>query len=211
MVAPGQVPRQRINGTNGTKAGKPPRSWLAAVLCGLIEYLEANTPVSWSELTGDEVQSIQMSKIDWKYYDSRITPNMGAKGGVRLLKTNALDYDREINKINWREKLITVQIRILIADPDPLELECLLCDWEEYIDDQIDHLKFTGITGLWRGVRVSKALMSLQNSPRGNTFASDETPGAQGGGGKQYTGILFSEYIAPFEKDVYRNLSPQFW
>jgi hypothetical protein len=215
MITSSQVaiqPRQRTPSGNGNgKSGKPPRSWLAAVLCGLINYLETNTPVTWTDITASEANSIRLGAIDWKYYDSRITPNMGAKGGVRILKTNGLDFDKELNNLNWREKLITVQIRILVADTQPLELECLLCDWEEYIDNVIDLLKPVGITGVYRDVELHSALMGIQNSPRGNTFASDETPGAQGSGSKQYTGIFFGEYVVPYEKDIHNNTPPVFW
>lgn len=165
---------------------EPKKSWLSAVRVGLIEYLQSAT-----------------EGMDWLYFDSIIVPDYGAKGGIKLFKKTELD-NTDLNVDNNLARIATLQIRVLLADSNPLECEYRLCDWDEWLAEVIHELSLKGINGNWRGVNVRNGLMGLRQTVRGSVFIAEEVPGIQIQE-DMCPGLLIAEYDYKYEIDTVIN------
>lgn len=154
--------------------------YLSAARLGLIDYLE------------------QRTGIDWQYYDSSISPNDGARGGVRVFQVNDAESGGVL-VMEHQAKIATAQLRILLAHSSADELESLLADWSTWIDTELHTLAFEGLSGVYRDIELFRALKGIRQSSRGCQFATEEISGSQGEEDRAWKGILLAEYQWSFE------------
>lgn len=117
-----------------------PKSYLAAIRVGLVEFLKTSTG------------------IQWDYYNSIVTPDEGAKGAVFVTKT------LDLGGINYAKATHEVQLQVILAHPDHVEAQGLLCDWGEYLIKLLKQLKENGLYGTYRGVELSGACAGIKLS-----------------------------------------------
>lgn len=126
-----------------------PRSLLAAVRVGLIEYLQKETG------------------IQWDYYKTLVLPEEGAKGAVFVTGT------RNLGGINYTRATHEMQLQLVLAHPDHQEAQSLLCDWGVCLVEVMRQLSKEGLYGEYRGVQLQAAMAGCKLSDSIKYFVSD--------------------------------------
>ena len=151
----------------------PPNSLEKACREALIDYLQNQTA------------------IDWNYFESRHTPDMEPKGGVKFYSLIPERSDRFE---------LTAQLRLLLSGNAEGEVQGALLDWGHWIEKEMRSLSRTGITGNYSGIALHKALQGIKLSDRGIVYQSESNP--DNAGETLAIGTLFAEYEFKIEAEA---------
>lgn len=148
-----------------------------------------------------EAYLVEKTQIDWQYYKSSIVPSLGAKGGIKVSKVPP--GDTSINLDTHIKNYLYFQGRIIVASSES-EKHCqsILLAWQQFLENIFKALSIQGLNGTWDSVLIRNGLMGIQPSDRGYQLAIEETSVDQDTDEGIWTGLLFFEHFAEYERYV---------
>lgn len=146
---------------------------LTEIRNNLIDYLEQNT------------------FIDWRYYETIISPGEDAKGGVKIYSiTRSNILSQSLQVINYNQFEVALQTRIIFAHESAEQVELGLIYWADKLDVCMQALS----TGDTTASNIDARLLGLKLGARGIQFSSEEISGVSSTGYRSWKGIVLGEY-----------------
>lgn len=139
----------------------------------------------------------QSTFIDWRYYETIISPGEEAKGGVKIYSiTRAPVLAESLQVVDYNQFEITLQTRIIFAHESAEQVELGLIYWA----DQLDMCMQVLSTDARTLPDVDERLLGIKLGSRGIQFSSEEISGVSSTGYRSWKGVVLGEYNFTFDK-----------